>query len=158
MRVPAHLAGFWRDFTAAVGAVDEAHFYEAFMFGDSAALADELAALVLAGRKHATAASVWSFEARGWPMPRPGELSIVTNSAGTPLCVIETEAVEVMPFHAVGAEFAALEGEGDGSLAYWRETHAQYFMRECAAAGRVFTEAMPVACERFRVVYRPGAG
>jgi len=158
MPVPAPLADFWRGFTAAYGVVDEARFYEAFSFGDSEALADELAALVLSGRKRATAASVWSFEARGAALPKPGDLSIVMNGAQQPLCVIETEALIVVPFRDVDAEFAATEGEGDGSLAFWRESHSQYFSRECVAAGRVFTESMPVACERFRVVYRPGPG
>ncbi len=158
MAVPEHLAGFWRDFAAAAGPVDEARFYEAFCFGDSDALADELAALVLSGRKTATAASVWSFEARGASLPRPGELSIVMSSAQQPLCVIETLRIEVMPFHAVDAAFAAAEGEGDGSLAFWRDAHASYFSRECAAAGRQFSPAMPVACEQFRVLYRAGAG
>lgn len=156
MPVPVELAGFWRGFTAAAGAVDEARFYEAFCFGDSAELADELAALVLAGRKTATAASVWSFEAGGRAMPQPGDLSIVLNSAQQPLCVIETLSLEVLPFDAVGAAFAAAEGEGDGSLAFWRDAHACYFTRECEAAGRQFSDTMAVACEHFRVVYRPG--
>lgn len=75
--------------------------------------------------------------------------------AGTPLCVIETEAVDVVPFGEVSATFAAIEGEGDGSLSFWREAHRQYFTRECIRIGRLFSEDMPVACERFRVVYRP---
>ena len=51
----------------------------------------------------------------------------------------------------VGAEFAAKEGEGDGSLFFWRDAHRQYFTRECDRIGRRFTEDMPVACERFEV-------
>jgi uncharacterized protein YhfF len=58
-----------------------------------------------------------------------------------------------MPFGEVTAEFAAMEGEGDGSLTYWREAHSAYFSRECARNGRVFTENMPVACEQFKVVF-----
>lgn len=85
----------------------------------------------------------------------PGDLSIVTNWAGSPLCIIETETVEVVPFSEVSAEFATIEGEGDGSLSFWREAHRPYFTRECARAGRQFSENMLVACERFKVVYRP---
>lgn len=155
MPVPAHLAAFWSAFAKTAGGVDEARFYEAFFFGDSQALADDLAPLVLRGTKRATAASLWSFEAEGKRLPRPGDLSIVTSWSGEPLCVIETRAVDVMPFKQVGAEFAATEGEGDGSLAYWQEAHRAYFSRECARAGRSFSEDMPVACERFEVVYRP---
>ena len=109
---------------------------------------------MLQGVKRATAASVWSFEVQAKPLPRPGELSIVTSWSGEPLCVIETQAVDIVPFDEVTAECAAAEGEGDGSLAFWQQSHRQYFMRECDRAGRRFSDSMPVACERFKVVYQ----
>jgi uncharacterized protein YhfF len=146
---------FWRDFGLATGRADEARFYETFAFGDSEALADELAALVLFGVKRATAGAVWSYKAEGKRLPRPGDLSIMTNWAGSPRCVIETTQVDVMPFCQVGADFAAAEGEGDGSLAYWRASHRAYFTRECHAAGREFSEALLISCERFEVIYQP---
>ena len=83
-----------------------------------------------------------------------GDLSIVTDWSGKPLCVIETQSLEVVPFNEVSAEFAATEGEGDGSLAFWQAAHRACFTRECIAAGREFSESMLVACERFRVVYQ----
>lgn len=157
MAIPEPLRDFWNGFVSAAGGVDEARFYEAFAFGDSQALADELAALVLQGSKRATAASVWSFEAEGRRLPRPGDLSIVTTWDGKPLCVIETQAVDIVPFNEVTAAFAALEGEGDGSLAFWRQSHRAYFTRECERARRQFDQSMPIACECFEVVYQPKA-
>jgi uncharacterized protein YhfF len=154
--VPAHLAPFWNAFVKSNG-VDETRFYEAFFFGDGEDLANELAALVLRGVKRATAGAVWSFEAEGKRLPIPGDLSIVTDWSGEPLCIIETRAVDVLPFAQVSAEFAATEGEGDRSLSFWQAAHRQYFSRECAGAGRVFSEEMLVACERFDVVYRPSS-
>ena len=112
MPIPPHVADFWRNYARAVGGVDDTRFYEAFFFGDSEELADSLAKLVLSGVKRATAASVWSYEAEGKRLPEPGDLSVVTNWAGTPLCVIETLAVDVVPFNQVTAEFAATEGRG----------------------------------------------
>jgi len=155
MPVPTHLAPFWNAFVESIGGIDEARFYEAFFFGDSEELANELAALVLRGVKRATAGAVWSCEVEGKRLPVPGDLSIVTSWSGEPLCIIETQAVDVLPFAEVSAEFAATEGEGDGSLSFWRAAHGQYFTRECARAGRQFAETMLVACERFNVVYRP---
>ncbi|QPF72042.1 ASCH domain-containing protein [Roseateles sp. DAIF2] len=159
MPIPPHLSTVWHAFAAstASGSVDAEHFYEAFAFGDSEALANELAALVLQGAKRATASSAWSFEVEGRRPPRVGDLSIVTDWSGErALCIIETQAVDVVPFDEVSAEFAALEGEGDGSLEFWRQGHRAYFGRECARAGREFSERMPVVCERFALVYRPG--
>lgn len=155
MPIPSQLVPFWRDFVNSTDGVDEERFYEAFYFGDSEELADELAELVLRGIKRATAGSVWSYEDEGKPVPRGGDLSIVTNWSGQPLCVIETQSVEIVSFKAVTAEFAATEGEGDGSLSFWQEAHRQYFRRECARTGREFSENMLLACERFTVIYRP---
>ncbi|MEJ1936399.1 ASCH domain-containing protein, partial [Nostoc sp. NIES-2111] len=95
--------------------------------------------------------------AEGRLPPAPGDLSVVTSWAGQPLCVIETTHVEVMPFSQVSAEFAATEGEGDGSLAFWRQGHREFFTRECRAAGREFSEGLLICCERFRVVFQPAA-
>jgi uncharacterized protein YhfF len=154
MPVPAHLLTFWRAFTEVTEGAHESRFYEAFYFGDSEDMAIELAGLVLKGTKRATAASAWSYEAEGQRVPQPGDLSIVTDWSSRPLCIIETQAVEVLSFAEVTAEFAAAEGEGDGSLSYWQSEHREFFSRACAAAGKEFTESMLVVCERFAVVYR----
>ena len=157
MPVPEHLSAFWAEFCSANGGATEERFYEAFFFGDGEAMANELGDLVLRGVKRATAGSLWSYEAERQPVPLPGGLSIVTTWSGQPLCIIETESVEVVPFHAVTAEFAATEGEGDGSLSFWQQAHREFFTRDCARLGQQFTESMPVVCERFAVVYR-GSG
>lgn len=149
------VAEFWNAYAKSVGGVDETRFYEAFFFADSEELANALAQLVLAGTKRATAGSVWSYEAEGKRLPVLGDLSVVTDWAGTPKCIIETVAVDIVPFNQVTAEFAATEGEGDGSLEYWRDAHRQFFTRECALHGRPFAEDMLVACERFEVVFQP---
>lgn len=157
MLIPPPVREFWDAFAIDSGEADERRFYEASAFGDSEALASELAALVLSGVKRATAGAVWWYEAKGQRPPKAGDLSIVTDWAGQPLCVIETQRVDLVPFGEVSAEFAATEGEGDGSLEFWRACHRAYFTRECEAAGRNFDEGMLVACERFTVVYQPVA-
>jgi uncharacterized protein YhfF len=157
MPIPANLQHFWGAFASASGEPDDSRFLEAFAFGDSESLANELAELVLQGVKRATAASLWALRAEGRQPAKPGDLSIVTNWAGQPLCIIETEAVETVPFNEVTAEFAATEGEGDSSLSFWRAAHTEYFTRECRRIGQAFEQTMPVVCERFRVVYQPSA-
>ena len=154
MPIPPEIAAYWARFVASTGPIDTARFYEAFHFGDNAELANTLAALVLAGTKRATAGLAWSFEAEGREPPKRGDLSVVTDWTGTPLCVIQTTQVEIVAFDAVTAEFASVEGEGDGSLEYWRQAHAEAFTRECRRLGRTFSASMPVACERFNVVFQ----
>jgi uncharacterized protein YhfF len=157
MTIPSSIATFWRSFCSEAGEDRSDQFFEAFHFDDNESDANALADLVLAGVKRATASLVWTFEKAGGSPPRPGALSVVTYWNGRPVCVIETLAIEILPFEQVSAEFAAIEGEGDGSLEYWRRVHRDYFGRECARVGREPSEAMPVACERFRVIYRAKA-
>jgi uncharacterized protein YhfF len=125
----------------------------AWHFCDNQADADELAELVLAGRKRATAGALWSYEAENEPLPRPGDFSVITDWDGAAVCVIRTTGVEVVPFDEVTADFAATEGEGDASLAFWREAHWAAFSRELEDSERSPQPDMPVVCERFEVVY-----
>ena len=157
MRIPSNVAGFWADFCAEVGEDRSDRFFEAFHFADNEAIANELADLVLAGVKRATASLVWSLESAGGSLPTPGDLSVVTYWDGRPACVIETLEVVVLPFEQVTAAFAAIEGEGDGSLEYWRRAHWAYFGRECVRMGREPSLVMPVVCEHFDVTYRVDA-
>jgi uncharacterized protein YhfF len=55
----------------------------------------------------------------------------------------------------VDALFAYEEGEGDRSLAWWRDAHWRYFSRVCERIQRRPEEDMPLVCERFRVVFGP---
>ncbi len=156
MSVPPSIAKFWQDFCAQVGEDRSAQFFEAFHFDDNELSANALAELVLSGVKRATAGLVWSNESKGASLPEPGTLSVVTDWGGKPVCVIETLGVEVVPFEQVSAEFAATEGEGDASLEYWRRVHWASFGRACARIGREPSQIMPVACERFKVIYKAG--
>ena len=124
----------------------------AWSFGANEAQADELLDLVLAGTKTATASAVWDYEADDEPLPEAGALSIVLDGSGRPRALIETTAVEIVPFDEVDEEHARLEGEGDRSLAHWREVHERFFTDE-AAHQHSFSGEMPVVCERFRVLY-----
>jgi uncharacterized protein YhfF len=113
-----------------------------FAFGDSPRLADELLARVLMGVKTATCSTEDEPNTS-----TPGERWIVLDGRGTPRCVIETTEVTYRRFGEVDAAFAHEEGEGDRSLAYWRDAHRRYFGRQ----GK-FSEDMMLMCERFRLV------
>ena len=153
MNASPAIQAFWSAFASNLAHDPSDRFYEAFYFDDNAPSADELAALVLSGRKRATAALVWAYESENKSLPKPGSLSVVTLFSGEPVCIIETRGVPVVPFQEVRAEFAATEGEGDGSLAYWRRAHTAFFGRECERLGRPFSADAPVVCEEFAVVY-----
>ena len=113
-----------------------------FAFGDSPALADQLLELVMKGVKTATCSTEDEPN-----VSKPGERWIVLDGRGMPRCVIETTEVSFRRFGDVDATFAHDEGEGDRSLAYWRDAHRRYFGR----LGK-FREDMMLMCERFRLV------
>lgn len=118
-----------------------------FSFGDSPALADELLGLVLAGRKTATCGTLSQFGPGGEPMPQVGRRDIVLDGQGRPAAVIETIEVSIRCFDEVDEQFARDEGEGEGTLAYWRSAHETYFGRNGA-----FSPGMKVVCERFKLI------
>ncbi|CAA9434694.1 MAG: hypothetical protein AVDCRST_MAG80-819, partial [uncultured Rubrobacteraceae bacterium] len=68
---------YWRAYLETLPADSPArrHTYEAWSFGDSPRMADELGALVVSGRKTATCMALWEVEADEEPMPRVGERS-----------------------------------------------------------------------------------
>ena len=113
-----------------------------FAFGDNPGLADELLELVIKGVKTATCSTEDEPNTS-----TPGERWVVLDGTGTPRCVIETVEVSYRRYKEVDAAFAHDEGEGDRSLAYWRNAHRRYFGR----MGR-FSEDMMLMCERFRLV------
>jgi len=118
-----------------------------FAFGDGPALANELLALVLSGKKTATCCSLSQYQAEGWEIPTPGYRWIVLDGAKHPRCVVETTDCTTKRFDEVDAQFAHDEGEGDQTYAWWRSAHEKYFQRQ-----GVYAPDMMVVCERFRLV------
>ncbi|TNB48827.1 ASCH domain-containing protein [Martelella lutilitoris] len=118
-----------------------------FAFGDTPALKDELLALVLSGKKTATCGALRDVKDAGEPMPEVGRRDVVLDGAGKPAAVIETTEVTIRRFDEVDEDFARDEGEGDLSLADWREGHEAFFARNGG-----FSPDMELICERFRLV------
>ncbi|BDZ57680.1 ASCH domain-containing protein [Barrientosiimonas endolithica] len=86
----------------------------AWSFGGTQEQAGELAALVLDGRKTATASALWDYEAEDEPLPKVGQMSIVLDGHQRPVALIVTTEVATVPFDRVDAEHAEAEGEGTG--------------------------------------------
>jgi uncharacterized protein YhfF len=147
------VARLWADYLTKAAVPVSTPMPAAWHFCDNESDADTCAALVLTGRKRATAPSLWFFELNGLVTPAVGQLEIVTNWKGIAQCIIRTTAVQVVPFREVTAEHARLEGEGDGSLASWQAVHWAYYQRELAGTKYLVTEDMPIVCQYFEVVF-----
>jgi uncharacterized protein YhfF len=121
-------------------------------YGDSSELSRELVALIRDGRKRAGTSLLWSHEHEDEPLPEVGDVDVVVDHEGEPVAVTCVVSVRVAAFEEVDADYAALEGEGDGSLAHWRAAHWDVFGRECARIGRVPAKDMPVVCCAFELL------
>jgi len=146
------VAKYWRVFCEASG-VDPNAQYQAWHFGNTQEMALELAGLVLAGKKVATASLVSVNEIRPDEAPIEDGYSVATDFEGSPMCVIQTTEIRHLPFEEVDAQFASDEGEGDQTLKHWRDVHSRYFAREATELGMEFNSRSLVCCERFRLLH-----
>lgn len=118
----------------------------AWQMGDSPALANELANLVIRGLKTASCGSFSSFQ-QETSAPRVGSYNIILNGQDVPVCVIRMISMQLVRFCDVSEAFARKEGEGDLSLAYWRKEHQRFFIRE-----GVFSDDMELIAEEFKLI------
>ena len=128
--------------------------YNSWHFCDNEIDANELAELVLEGTKKATASLYLSYEYEKDELPKKEDLNIIINWNGVAQCILQTTNVDIVPYKDVTEEFAATEGEGDKSLAYWKRAHWNYFSSEMKKIGMEPNEDMLVVCEKFEVVYK----
>ncbi len=126
--------------------------YDSWCFGDDP---DGLAALVLEGRKTATASAYELYAYDNEDIPKVGEYSVILDSSDQAVCIIADTEVSVVPFKDVDEGHARAEGEGDLSLSYWREVHERFFGEELNEARMEFTEDSMIVLERFEFVFRP---
>lgn len=125
-----------------------------FHFCDNSHDADLCAELVASGKKRATAPSVAELKLAGDPMPRVGDLAIVTNWAGTAVAIIRTMSVEIKRFSEIDDAFARAEGEGDLSLKWWRAAHLSYYRNILAGSQYEVDDNLEIICEHFELVLK----
>jgi uncharacterized protein YhfF len=120
---------------------------ERFAFGDSPRMADDLLALVLAGKKTATCGALRDFPEGSSARPVVGLQYLVLDGANRPAAVIETLEVTERRLDEVDESFAF--DEGSRSLVEWHSDHKAYFSRNGG-----YTPDMMLLCERFRLIER----
>jgi uncharacterized protein YhfF len=126
---------------------------EASMPGNSE-IANSLVQLYLDGHKTAGSSLLADFIAAGDQLPSIGKFWIVLDSTGEARCIVRTDRVDQTKFKEVGLEVAIAEGEGDLSLAYWRQAHADFFQPFLQSWGVTDLEEAIVITEFFSVVYK----
>ncbi len=142
----------WKAFCLEEG-MDIETEYDSWAFGGTDSMADELAALVLEGKKTATASWYDEYVFDNVPIPEKGAYSVILNSKDEALCIVRNYCVSCVPFREVTHWHAYLEGEGDRSLRHWRNVHEDFFSDAAERIGDRFDDRGRVVLEKFTVVY-----
>lgn len=124
--------------------------YTAWQFGVDP---EELAELVVSGKKTLTCSSLKEYEVETESLPEIGEVSIVLDSDDSPKCIIECTKVYTIVFKDAGEEIAYKEGEGDRTLSYWRQAHLDFFEWLYPEMGLEFNESEEIVVEEFKLIY-----
>jgi uncharacterized protein YhfF len=154
----ADVIAFWNAERLRLGLPDVRYHVCTFADPRFAAYHDELLDLVAAGKKRATAHLALDFELNAIPRRSVGDYWVVVDTASVPRYLIRVTDVDVRPFNRVEASFAAREGEGDSSLAYWAKVHQEYFEQQCAAWGVTWSEDLLTVCEGFDLIATAPSG
>ncbi|MCC7283830.1 MAG: ASCH domain-containing protein [Acetobacteraceae bacterium] len=144
---------FWKRFREASGLHHDE--YAVIAFGDSPAMMDELAGLVLGGVKRATTCLERSFTEDGEMPPVVGGHVVVVDGRGRPVCIFRTTGLRTGALDSVDDGFAWDEGEGERTRAWWLAAHRSYFGREARHKGFAFDDGIATVFERFTVVWPP---
>lgn len=144
---------FWNQFLKHTNHPIDTKCFEIFYFGHTKQTAHSLAKLVLSGKKTATTSCIYQYQDVHTSYPTVGDLSIVTDFAGHPLCVIETTQVITLPFNEMTYELCKREGEDD-TLESWKKSHTNFFTAIGKDLNFEFTEELEIIFEDFVVVYR----
>jgi uncharacterized protein YhfF len=144
---------FWRKVKDKTGI--EGDFQDAWGFGDSPEIVDQLLALVLDGTKRASCNLLKETELEGWPDAEVGAYNIILDGAGHPRAVIRTVDLQRCAFRDVTEDHAYREGEDDRTLESFRREHIRYYTRVGQRLGFQFNEDMEVEMETFELVYPP---
>ena len=155
MKQSSKIESFWQDYLSTISEEDRKNASEYLLddFADTPEAATKVGKLVRDGIKTTTSSLLWGLEHGGEPLPKAGEISVVVDGNGSPLCVIEMIEVEIRPFNTVDEQFAFEYGEGERTLASWLSDTWDFHSHWCREIGREPSETMPIVFQRFRLLY-----
>lgn len=143
---------FWKRFLNATNRAEATRCADVFHFDNNERDATHLLELVLSGKKRATASAKVVYALEGEPLPRVGDLCVVTDFVQKPRCVIETTAITILPFREMTFDICRREGEDD-CLESWVRKHTNFFTQDGAEYGYEFSPELEVVFEDFALVY-----
>jgi len=155
MNQSSKIETFWQDYLSTLSEEDRKNVpaYLVDDFADTPEAATKVGKLVRDGIKTTSSSLLWGLESLGVPLPKVGDVAVVVDGHGDPLCITEMMEVEIRPFHTVDEQFAFEYGEGERTLAYWLSDNWDFHSRWCREIEREPSKTMPIVFQRFRLLY-----
>ncbi|MFT6167367.1 MAG: hypothetical protein ACJAV5_001757 [Vicingaceae bacterium] len=150
---PKSVVELWEAFIGQNPEYKDKELGEWFNFCDNEKEAKVCAQLTKDGIKQASSTSLWWFEKNHADLPEVGNIYVVTDWYKIAKAIVEVVKVEQIPFNKITEEYAAIEGEGDKSLKYWKDTHWAYYTGEMDEFDEKPTEDMLIVCEQFKTIF-----
>ena len=130
--------------------------FAASALGDTRAVADSHAELILSGVKRAHASLLREFQKDLDPLPQIGDHLVVLDGEGQPRAIVRNTHVELRHFNEIDDVFAFEAGEGDLTLLWWLTAHRQEFAELAEREGFEVDERIELVLEHFEVVWPMG--
>ncbi|MBH46917.1 MAG: RNA-binding protein [Halobacteriovorax sp.] len=145
------IQNFWNNFIDERADLNHLRDYkfEAWSFGNTKEMADDLGQLVLDGKKTATCSLLRAYRGEEHEIPRVGVYSVLCNGSNQPLCVVFLTHTWICKYSEVAEQHAYEEGEGDRTLEYWKKVHHEFF-----SAYDGFHSDDLLVCERFQTAFK----
>ncbi|MCL6423813.1 ASCH domain-containing protein [Brachybacterium sp. JHP9] len=121
---------------------------------------DAIVHAILTGAKSGTSSLLEEYRRADESLPAAGELEVVLDSSGRPVCVTRTSGVELLRLADVTDQHAADEGEGFADAAAWRRAHESFwtspgYVEALGEPAIVIADDTQVVYQRFVVIARP---
>jgi uncharacterized protein YhfF len=146
------IQAFWRRCASKMAHPPKSNFYRVRHFGDNAEMAARLLILIRSGEKSITFTTPRLYEGDRGRTPMPGDLTVITDLAGSPGALVRTSWVRTMPFNEISERESQYEGAPVRPLEAWRKVHWSFFTRALAPFGEQPSATMPVTVEKFELV------
>ncbi len=144
----------WQDYIATYPEHSTDVIPDADFFHNNEADANRLGQLILAGKKRAGSSLYSLYRKYEMDLPQPGKMQIVTDFDGNALALIETIAVDTVPFNQISAAYAAKDmGTEDNALKKWKKEHWDFFEYFLDEMGEKPSGDMLIVCEQFKKVW-----
>jgi uncharacterized protein YhfF len=131
--------------------------YSVRLIGSTERASEAIIPLVVARLKTGTFSLLAEYEESGTPLPRPGDLFVVTHFDGRPAFLYRVLEVELVPFGDIGQRHLDVEGPTLREREAWRTVHLRAWEALLERMQRKPSEEMPVVWQRFEVLHPPNA-